>query len=57
MTATTDDAWTDLPRDGERCSCGDQAVWVYVTTRHGRVPYCGVPHRRDDQEDRQDHDR
>lgn len=33
----------DWARPGERCSCGRQAVIVYITTRWGRVGYCGIP--------------
>lgn len=28
---------------GERCTCGRQAVEVFITTDHGDVGYCGRP--------------
>lgn len=30
-------------RLGERCTCGRQAVEVFVTADHGEVGYCGLP--------------
>lgn len=31
---------------GELCTCGRQAVIVYVTERSGDVGYCGIPNAR-----------
>lgn len=33
-------------RPGERCTCGRQAIQVFVT-KAGEVGYCGIPDRGD----------
>lgn len=42
----TNTCTTREPREGETCTCGRQAVTVYVVTDASGtrdVPYCGIP--------------
>ena len=34
---------TRQPETGEVCTCGRQAIVVYVTEEFGDVGYCGIP--------------